>query len=207
MATRKAKSSTTAEAADPVMAMIGLLPGSGWLRLTLGDVAGAAGLPLAQLYRQYPSKLALLQEFAARIDAAMLGALEAPDPAASAQDRLFEVIMARFDALGPYREAMRVLGRELPRDPPAALCFATRSLTRALDWSLAAAGLDAAGLRGVFRRKVLGAVYLDSLRVWIGDDSADGGATMAHLDRRLRQAMPLLKGDGFLSQLRSSRST
>ena len=71
----------------------------------------------------------------------------------------------------------------------------------------AGAGLDAAGLRGVFRRKVLGAVYLDSLRVWLGDDSADGGATMAHLDRRLRQAMPLLKGDGFLSQMRSSRSS
>jgi len=206
MATRKAKSKNTAEAADPVLALIGLLPGSGWLKLTLGDVAGAAGLPLAQLYRQYPSKLALLQEFAARIDGAMLGALEAPDPAASAKDRLFEVIMARFDALGPYREAMRVLGRELPRDPPAALCFAARSLNRALDWSLAAAGLDVAGLRGVFRRKVLGAVYLDTLRVWLADDSADGGATMAHLDRRLRQAMPLLNGDGFLSQMRNSRA-
>ena len=182
--------------------MLELVATTGWLGLSLGAVAQAAGLPLAVLYRQYPSKLALLRGFAARIDAEMLAALGgvAP-PDGSVKDRLFEVLMARFDALAPHKEAMRVLLRDLPRDPLAALCFAESSLKRSLDWALAAAQLDAGSLRGAVRRKALGAVYLDTLRIWLADDSADLARTMAHLDKRLGQVEGLFAGRGGLGGL------
>ncbi len=192
---------------DPIDTMLEIVATTGWLGLSLGAVAQAAGLPLAVLYRQYPSKLALLRGFAARIDAEMLAALgETPAGSAasadgSVKDRLFEVLMARFDALAPHKEAMRVLLRDLPRDPLAALCFAESSLKRSLDWSLAAAQLDAGSLRGTVRRKALGAVYLDTLRVWLADDSVDLARTMAHLDKRLGQAEALLAGRGGLGGL------
>lgn len=184
--------SDAGQAADPVDAFMLLLAEKGWLALSLADVAERCGLSLAALYRRYPSKTALLRAFAVRIDEAMLEGLGPRDTTGSARDRLFEALMARFDALAPFRPAIRVMGRELPRDPVAAICFASGSLTRALDWCLAAAGLDTRGLPGLARRKVLGAVYLDTLRVWIEDDSADMAATMAHLDKRLGQAERLL---------------
>src|SRR3546814_1156756 len=99
----------------------------------------------------------------------MLAALgDAPAEAAAtpdaAKDRLFEAVMARLDALAPHKAAVRVLARELPGDPAALLCFLYGGLRRGLDWTLAAAALDVAGPRGLLRRKLLGLVYLDTLR-------------------------------------------
>lgn len=231
MAKRKAASKTakTAKAAasptdtlgaDPVDAALALIAETGWLKLSLHAVAERSGLGLAELYRRYSSKAALLRGFAARIDAAMLAALgpfDAAETGDSAEtgggdavrDRLFEAVMARLDALAPHKPAMQVLARELPRDPAVAICFAADGLAKALDWTLAAAGLDAAGLQGLLRRKALGAVYLDTLRIWLKDDEPDLARTMAHLDKRLRQAQPFLlgrtgpsSGEGFLSLLR-----
>lgn len=203
MAKRKSSKTSKVGAAaapvDPVDTMLSLVATTGWLNLSLGAVAQEAGLGLAELYRQYPSKLALLRGFAARIDAAMLAALgPGGSGEGSAKDKLFEALMARFDALAPYKEAVRMLSRDLPRDPVAALCFAESGLAKGLDWALASAQLDAAGWRGALRRKILGAIYLDTLRVWLMDDTADLSRTMAHLDKRLGLAEGLLSNQGSL---------
>jgi hypothetical protein len=112
--------------------------------------------------------------------------------------------MARLDALAPHKAAIRVLARELPGDPAALLCFLYGGLRRGLDWTLAAAGLDAPGPRGLLRRKLLGLVYLDTLRAWLKDDSADLGPTMSRLDKRLRQTIAPLSGGGLFSRLREA---
>ena len=54
--------------------------------------------------------------------------------------------------------------------------------------TLEAAGLGASGLHGLVRVQGLTLIYLDTLRVWLDDDSEDMGKTMATLDRRLGQA-------------------
>ena len=110
--------------------------------------------------------------------------------------------MARFDALNPHKAAIRVMMRELPGDPLALACFLHRGLRQGLDWMLAAAELDAGGFSGAVRRKLLGGIYLDTMRVWLRDDGTDMAATMAHLDKRLEQALGLLTGRGPISKLR-----
>jgi ubiquinone biosynthesis protein COQ9 len=210
-ATKKAaaaKTGTGAErvAADPVAVMLDLVAEQGWRAVTLGRIAQASGLPLSALYGQYASKTDLLTAYARRIDLAMLAALGEPGPApadaAAVKDRLFEAVMARFDALNPHKAAIRVMMRELPGDPVALACFLNRGLRQGLDWMLAAAELDAGGLSGAVRRKLLGGIYLDTLRVWLKDDGADMATTMAHLDKRLEQGLGLLTGRGPLSRLR-----
>jgi hypothetical protein len=57
---------------------------------------------------------------------------------------------------------------------------------------LAAAGISADGLCGLARIQGLKAIHLAALRAWMKDDSADLAATMAALDRALRQAERLL---------------
>lgn len=193
---------------DPVDVLLDLVAEQGWRRVTLAEVAAASGLSLAALYQQYPSKTAMLTAYAHRVDAAMLGALDQATPQMAenpdlAKDRLFEAIMSRLDALGAHKAAIRVLMRELPADPPALACLLYGGLGPGLDWTLAAAGLDRPGLAGLLRRKALGAVYLDVLRVWLKDESADLSATMAHLDKRLGQAMRFLTGGGSFLHMRN----
>lgn len=205
-AAAKAGAGAERVAADPVAVMLDLVAEQGWRAVTLGRIAQASGLPLSALYGQYASKTDLLTAYARRIDLAMLAALGEPGPApadaAAVKDRLFEAVMARFDALNPHKAAIRVMMRELPGDPVALACFLHRGLRQGLDWMLAAAELDAGGLAGAVRRKLLGGIYLDTLRVWLKDDGGDMATTMAHLDKRLEQGLGLLTGRGPLSRLR-----
>jgi AcrR family transcriptional regulator len=209
-ATAKTGAGAERAAADPVAVMLDLVAEQGWRAVTLGRIAQASGLPLSALYGQYASKTDLLAAYARRIDLAMLAALGEPGPApadaAAVKDRLFEAVMARFDALTPHKAAIRVLMRELPADPVALACFLNRGLRQGLDWMLAAAELDAGGIPGVIRRKLLGGIYLDTLRVWLKDDGADMAATMAHLDKRLEQGLWLLTGRSPVSRMREKAS-
>ncbi|MFN4277170.1 MAG: TetR family transcriptional regulator [Ferrovibrio sp.] len=214
--TRKRSAGKAGSAADagrdPVDAMLDLVAEQGWRQVTLTRIAEASGMSLGTLYQKYTSKTDMLTEYAHRIDAAMLAGLGDAVPhesydAALAKDRLFEAVMARLDALTPHKAAIRVLMRELPADPAALACFLYGGLRQGLDWTLASAGLDQSGLAGILRRKTLGAVYLDTLRVWLKDESADLSATMAHLDKRLGQAMRFLTARSPISHMRDKATT
>jgi hypothetical protein len=58
---------------------------------------------------------------------------------------------------------------------------------------LAAAGLDASGPMGRLRRKGLAVIYLNTLRIWLRDDSEDASETMATLDKELLRVERLVK--------------
>lgn len=210
----KAHKAADAEAeriTDPVDVMLALVASQGWRAVTLGRVAEASGLSLSDLYGRYGSKTDLLAAHTRRIDAAMLAALGEAGAALTEpeaiKDRLFEAIMARLDALTPHKAAIRVLARDLPGDPAALAVFLCGGLRRGLDWTLAAADLDAGGIAGAVRRKLIGGIYLDTLRVWLKDESPDLGTTMAHLDKRLGQGLRLLTGRGPIAAWRERTAT
>ena len=153
-------------------------------------------MPLRQLYGEFRSRAAILSGLMARTDAGVLTETPAAEADESPRDRLFDVLMRRFDALKAQRAALKVIARELGSDPPTALCSAPAFL-RSMTWMLEAAGLSSAGIRGRFRVRVLAVLYLCVLRVFVGDNSEDLAKTMAALDRRLRQAEPWLGLGGF----------
>ncbi len=177
-------------------ATLALAEREGWRKASLGAIAGEAGMPLHELYGEFRSRAAILGGLMARTDAAVLAEAPAADSDESLRDRLFDVLMRRFDALKPHRAALKVIARGLASDPPTALCSAPAFL-RSMAWMLEAAGLSSAGTRGLLRVRALALLYLCVLRVFVGDDSADLAKTMAALDRRLRQAEPWLGLGGF----------
>jgi AcrR family transcriptional regulator len=161
-----------------------------WRQIALAEIAAEAKVGLDDLYGVFPSKAAILARLAERADAAMLkGDREAAREAAGApaRERLLDVLMRRLDALEPHKDAVASIVRSAGGDPCAALC-AGRGLARSMAWGLEAAGLSSSGLQGLVRARVLGAIYLSALLVWLRDDSADKGRTLAHLDRTLRRA-------------------
>lgn len=159
----------------------------GWRELTLAEIAGAAGISLAQLYAAFPSKPAILAGLVARVDGAVLAGTDAGLAAEPRRDRLFDLLMRRFEALSPYKDGLRAIAYDAQRDPLAALA-ATPRLLRAMAWMLEAADIPADGLVGLARTKILTAVYLATMRTWLRDDSPDLSPTMAALDRNLTRA-------------------
>src|SRR5579863_693867 len=138
-------------------AALRLIAQQGWRRLSLAAIAAEADLPILSLYRTFPSKAAILRGFSRRIDAAVLATPLDSDAAAAAderpRDRVFDLMMRRFDALQPYRAALEVLGRELPSDPIGAL-GAAAGLLRSIAWMLEGAGISTVGLGGIVAVKL-----------------------------------------------------
>ncbi len=158
----------------------------GWRDLSLAAIAEAAELPILRVYRTFGSKRAILRGILRRIDEAALAEPPAAEPAERPRDRLFDLLMRRFDTLQPYKPALEVLRRELPGDPVTVFC-AGASLVRSMRWMLEAADISTAGFRGALAVKLTAAAYLSTLRVWQRDDLPDLARTMAALDARLRR--------------------
>lgn len=175
------------EADRIIDAMLALVPLQGWRRLSLAAVAAEAGLPILAVYRRFASKQAILLAHYRRVDEAVLADPPVPEPGEHPRDRVFDLLMRRFDALRPAKPAILILGREVPADPASAL-YAAGGLLRSIRWVLEAAGLETGGWRGGVAVKLTAAAYFSTLRVWLDDDSPDLGRTMATLDARLRRA-------------------
>ncbi len=162
------------------------LAAQGWHGLTMARVAAAAGLPVAELRRRAPCRLALLRLHADVTDRAVLAGTIA-DQGGAARDRIFDAMMRRVDAIQPHRAGILRLMEDLRRDPLlAALLLA--GLPRAMAWMLEAAEVDTAGLPGLARTQGLAAIWLATLRAWAQDGTVDLGPTMAALDRALDRA-------------------
>lgn len=166
-------------------AVLDLAAERGWRAVSLADVADRAAIPLTDLVEQFPTKGALLTAYAQRIDQRMLAG--GSEPGETTRDRLFEVLMRRFEAMAPDRRGLKAIAVGLGDDPAAVLCGGRRFL-RSMALALETAGLSAAGLSGLVRVNGVAAVVLYTLRTFLDDDSGDLSRTMAHLDRALRRA-------------------
>lgn len=156
-----------------------------WRDVSLAEIAEAAGMPLSQVYPLFSSKQAILNGFTTRIDTEVLEGAEPGEREGPARDRLFDVLMRRFDALKAYKTAIGNIAQDEMRDPLGSVCGIDR-FRRSMTCMLEAADLSTSGLRGLLRIKAVGLAYLSVMRVWLRDDTPDLSRTMAALDRRLQ---------------------
>lgn len=192
MARAKAARRTTAKRAAPrgtpedrlIDAALALAARQGWRRTGLGQIAAEARLPLHEAYALHRSKGGILRAFTRRVDRAVLA--EATEEGESARERLFDLLMRRFEALKPHRDALKAIFRDSVGHPAAV--FGLARVKRSMRWMLEGAGISTGGCAGNLMVNGLMVVYLSVLRVFLADDSEDLGRTMAALDRGLRRA-------------------
>ncbi len=167
-----------------VDALLRLLGERDFAAIGLGDVAKAADVPLGALREAFEGQLAILAEFGRQIDRAVLA--DGASGEATARERLFEVMMRRFDALRPYRAGVRGLARSARRDPmlAAALC---RNAQVSAKWMLVAADVPHRGLAGAVAIGGAAMIYAGTLGVFVEDEDAGLDRTMAALDRALER--------------------
>lgn len=176
----------TPQNADPIItAAFALAAERGWRGLALSDIAERAEVNLAELVDRFDSKTAILASYTRRIDRCMLeGGSEAGE---TTRDRLFDVVMRRFEAMAPDRPALTAILRDTRDDPWALICGGRRFL-KSMALTLETAGLSSSGLTGLARIEGLTVVYLYALKTFLDDHSEDLSATMAALDKALRRA-------------------
>ena len=198
---KKTAAKTTDVAAKVLETAMKLAAEGKWRDLSLAEIADAAKIPLVKVYPVYQSKQAILGALFRQIDTAVLAAEEPGVREGPPRDRLFDVLMRRFEALRPYRQSLATIIEAQACDPVAAVCGMAR-LGRSMACMLEAAGFSTSGVRGVLRIKALAVAYVATLRVWLGDESPDMAATMAALDRHLGRLESAAK---CLSRLRYRR--
>jgi AcrR family transcriptional regulator len=156
----------------------------GWHKTNAAAAARAAGLSLPEARARFPSRASILLRFGRLADETAL--LDAPSEG-SVRDKLFDLLMRRFDAFQANRIGVKAILRALPADPPLALLTACAT-KRSMRWMLQAAGVPATGLKGELQVRGLLAVWLGAIRAWDKDDSEDLSGTMAAVDSGLQRA-------------------
>jgi ubiquinone biosynthesis protein COQ9 len=156
----------------------------GWGKVNVAKSARAAGLPLSEARDRFPSRNTILLRFGRLADQAALQGAPAEGPV---RDRLFDLLMSRFDAMQTHRAGLKALLRALPGDPPTAILLACAT-KRSMRWMLQGAGVTATGPRGALQVRGMLAIWLWAVRAWERDESDDLSGTMAAVDKALGRA-------------------
>ena len=174
-------------------ALAPLLPGhaafDGWSNDAVAMAAGELGVPPERARLAFPGgQIEMLDAWFDAIDKAMLDAFPPERIAAiKVRERIRELILFRFEALRPHREALRralsILA--LPQNLPDAARLAWRAADRV--WRVA--GDTATDFNHYSKRAILVGVYGSTTLVFLDDESADLALTRAFLDRRIDDVM------------------
>lgn len=186
--------------AKAINALMSLLGERSFERIGLAEVAGRAGLKLSQLRVEFGSTLAIYAAYVRDIDRIVLeGDNDQKDDMGEepVRERLFDILMRRIEALGPYKEGIRSVMRSAQRNPGLAFALNCMSV-RSQSWMLEAAGISASGPRGALRAQGAALMFARVVGVWLDDEEEGLDRTMAALDRSLSSAQ---RWDGFIGDL------
>ena len=162
-----------------IEATLDLAAQQSWNDLTHKSIAAAAKVPLAIVIRHFASKEDILTGIIRHFDDLVSQSIGQMDYNDSLHNRLFEVMMARFDVLQHYRLAILNIMAAARRTPTLAriiLMAQWHSMSKML------------GLSGISEQQPwtvggLLSLYGLVLYSWRRDETADMAKTMAALDR------------------------
>lgn len=196
-----AKKDTKKSLKDKVLdAALALAAEQGWSEVSFEEIVAAADVDLKEAYEYFDDKTDILTAYGRRIDQQVLESFFDNDPDLSAREKLFDLMMERFDVHNENREAVLSILNSFKGDPKQAVVgfpHLTKSMARVLE----AAGVDTEGVCGAAKVAGLVGVDLYTARVWKDDDSPDMAKTMAALDKALDYAEQAANSfdDGLLS--------
>ena len=189
-----------------VEAMMSLAAQRRFEDIAIRDIAAEAHVSLADFRDAFPSKGAVLGGFSRKIYRAVLATPLGELTHSSARDRLFDVLMRRFDAMAPYRDALRGITAWLRRDPSALIAM-NQLTVNSMRFMLEAAELDSDGPAGALKLQGLALAWGRVFSIWLEDSPPDFAKTLAALDRELTRGERVVAGldrlDRFTAPLRA----
>jgi len=179
-------------------AALGCAAKTRWADVTLLDIAESANVPILELRDEFTTKTQLIAGLLRVIDDEVLKRAAKRTEGQEKRDRLFDIIMTRFDVLGPHKTALKSIYDSGAADVSLAVPYLSSQ-----HWMLEAAGIGTDGPAGAIRVAGLGMAYAWVFRTWLQDDDPGLAKTMAALDRRLRRGERAL---GTLEHLNAALS-
>jgi ubiquinone biosynthesis protein COQ9 len=164
-----------------VSALLRLAAERPWTHISMLDIADAAGMSLVDLRKEFERKSQMLSSLGYMIDEQVLRKAPRPAPGQSPRDAVFDVVMSRFDAMLPYRAALKSASEGGALDGSL-----LKSLLRSQTAMLQASGIDTEGPGGGLRVAGLAGVFTRVFHTWLDDTDPGMARTMAALDRQLR---------------------
>ncbi len=158
----------------------------GWAKVSFDQIILASQLDPLQVQEYFDDKTDILVAYGRRIDFRLFHEVSL-DAEMSEREKIFDILMERFDLINEDRAAISSILHSFKGDPKqAVLSFPhlAKSMTRVLD----AAGVETEGVQGAARLTGLIGVYLYVVQTWKEDESADMAKTMAALDKALDYA-------------------
>ncbi len=168
----------------------------GWEHIRFQDIADEAGISLSDLSHHFDDKICILCAYGKYIDGRTLAEVGEQGHDAPARERLFDILMTRFDVLNEQRDGVLSVLHSFKTDPKQAV-ISLPYLGRSMTWMLESAGLDTNGIKGALRVMGLKVIYLKALKDWMKDDGDDMPKTMASLDKSLGTAEGLVERFGL----------
>ena len=182
---------------DLIKEIISLAAHHDWSDLTLDNIAMYLKIDLARLQEHFKDKTDILTAFGSMIDYQVLDNVDAIDLDILPRDRLFDILMERYETLGEYRDGIISILNSFKCDPKQIVIFMPHlchSISRMID----AAGMETNGIIGTCKVTVITGIYVNVLiRTWKDDTSADLGKTMAALDKNIIRVEKLANLAGF----------
>ena len=157
-----------------------------WAEVSLLSLCQAAEQSLSGCAEAGITRFSVAEHLDQTLDLAMLEAVADIEGEAPSRDRLFDVVMARFDAMQDQRAAWVSILEADAQEPAAGFARAARRLHTAA-WALEAVGISTDSLKATARVMGLARRLHKIEALWLKDD-ADLSKTMAGLDQTLRES-------------------
>ena len=170
---------------DVIQAALKLAAEKNWNDISLYKISVQAGYEETEVHALFDDKEAIVAAYVHKIDEQI--AENFKDMAVDGEgerDRLFDVLMDRFDLLNEDKAAVLSIVNAVTLDPVQSV-HVIPIVARSMTSMLGIAGVETDGFKGAVKIAVLTGIWLKTLRVWMNDDTADMAATMAALDKSL----------------------
>lgn len=159
-----------------------------WNLVSLQDIARAAKMNLSDLRDVIDDKNDILMIFSRWLDGQVLANIPAyKESETTCRERLFDLLMDRFDLLNDHRAAILSILSSFCQEP-GQMMVGMPHIARSMRWMCDGAGIDLSGVRGELKLAGVSVIYISALRVWQKDESPDLSKTMAALDKYLTRA-------------------
>lgn len=183
-------------------AALALCAEKSWADVSLANLCHKADQSLAACAEAGITRFSVAEHLDQQLDRAMLEAAAEIEEEAPSRDRLFDIVMARFDAMQDQRGAWVSILEADADEPAAGFARAARRL-RTAAWALEAVGISTDSFKATARVMGLARRLRKIEALWLKDD-ADLSKTMAGLDQTLRESEEWLdRGEKLAEFLKS----
>jgi len=173
-----------------IEAALKLAENQSWSDICFDEIIAQAKIDRADVLEYFDDKADILVAYGRHIDRQMIenAALEniynVEQEQEVIRERLFDLIMERFDVLNENRSAVLSILESIKFDPKQAL-ITFPHLGKSMGRILEEAGESLDGLKGCAKITGLTVVYLYAVKTWRDDETADMAKTMSALDKGL----------------------